>query len=108
MKVHPVINVPYTTPYVEQLEDISSRHNKLPEPMIGPQGPECEPEAMLQHRKRGKSYQFSVQWKGYLTYDASWEPTRHFVSNDGPHGLLVEYLQDNSLDAEVVIPKGRQ
>ena len=41
-----------------------------------------EVETILNHRRRGRGYQYFVKWKGYPISDASWEP-EHAFSNDG-------------------------
>ena len=41
-----------------------------------------EVESILNHRKRGRGYQYYVKWKGYPISDASWEP-EHAFSQDG-------------------------
>ena len=37
-------------------------------------------EAIRNHRKRGRGYQYFVKWRGYPITDASWEP-EHAFSN---------------------------
>ena len=49
-----------------------------------------EVESILNHRKRGRGYQYYVKWKGYPISDASWEP-EHSFSNDGD--ILTHYKQ---------------
>ena len=39
-------------------------------------------ETILNHRKRGRGYQYFVKWQGYPITDASWEP-EHAFSDDG-------------------------
>ena len=41
-----------------------------------------EVETILNHRKRGRGYQYFVKWRGYPISDASWEPELSF-SDDG-------------------------
>ena len=41
-----------------------------------------EVETILNHRKRGRGYQYYVKWRGYPISDASWEP-EHAFSDDG-------------------------
>ena len=41
-----------------------------------------EVETILNHRKRGRGYQYFVKWQGYPITDASWEP-EHAFSDDG-------------------------
>ena len=49
-----------------------------------------EVENILKHRKRGRTYQYYVKWKGYPISEASWEPEEVF-SDDGE--LLTQYKQ---------------
>ena len=41
-----------------------------------------EVETILNHRKRGRGYQYFIKWRGYPISDASWEP-EHAFSDDG-------------------------
>jgi hypothetical protein len=41
-----------------------------------------EVESILNHRKRGRGYQYFIKWRGYPITDASWEP-EHSFSNNG-------------------------
>lgn len=108
VRVHPVINVSHTVPYYDEPEDIAAVQEKRPDPIIGPNGLEYEPEQILQHRKKGRGHQFLVQWKGYPTCEASWKPIRNFIFDDGVHELLPAYVQGNALDDDFVIQKGMQ
>ena len=45
-------------------------------------------ETILNHRRRGRGYQYFVKWRGYPISDASWEPERSF-SEDGD--ILTQY-----------------
>ena len=47
-----------------------------------------EVETILNHRKRGRGYQYFVKWRGYPISDASWEPEYSF-SDDGD--ILTRY-----------------
>ena len=49
-----------------------------------------EVENILKHRKRGRTYQYYVKWKGYPISKALWEPEEVF-SDDGE--LLTQYKQ---------------
>jgi Chromo (CHRromatin Organisation MOdifier) domain len=51
-------------------------------------------ETILKHRRRGRSYQYLIKWKGYPISEASWEPEEAF-SNDGD--LLAIYKQRHQL-----------
>lgn len=109
MRIHPVVNVSHTKPYFDQPEDLSSTIERPPPPVIGPLGPAYEIDRVIQHRRRGRGYQFLVDWKGYPTYEASWEPTSHFIDEDGdPHPILLAYIHDQDLEDEVVFPVRRE
>ena len=51
-------------------------------------------ETILNHRKRGRGYQYFVKWRGYPISDASWEP-EHSFSNDGD--ILTQYKRRHRL-----------
>ena len=51
-------------------------------------------ETILNHRKKGRGYQYYVKWKGYPISDASWE-LEHSFSDDGD--TLTQYKQRHNL-----------
>ena len=51
-------------------------------------------ENILQHRKRGRGYQYYVKWKENPISEASWEPEEVF-SDDGD--LLTRYKEQHQL-----------
>ena len=53
-----------------------------------------EVENILRHRKRGRTTQYYVKWKGYPILDASWEPEYSF-SDDG--NILTNYKHRHKL-----------
>jgi transposase InsO family protein len=53
-----------------------------------------EVETILNHRKRGRGYQYFIKWRGYPITDASWEP-EHAFSNDGD--TLAQYKTRHNL-----------
>ena len=53
-----------------------------------------EVETILNHRKRGRGYQYFIKWRGYPITDASWEP-EHAFSNDG--NTLAQYKRRHNL-----------
>ena len=76
-----------------QTEVYGANFNKPPPELI--EGEEVyEVENILRHRKRGRGYQYYVQWKGYPILDASWEPAEVF-SDDGD--LLKQYKERHQL-----------
>ena len=84
MRIHPVVNMWHTSPYYEQPAEISNTPMlEYPQPTSTSLGDEYDVERILRHLKIGNSHQFLVQWKGYPTTEASWEPTRNFSYDDG-------------------------
>jgi Chromo (CHRromatin Organisation MOdifier) domain len=91
-KVHNVFHAVLLKPYVEtkvhgenfswQIPDILDREEVYNVEMI------------LKHRRRGRSYQYLIKWKGYPISEASWEPEEAF-SDDGD--LLAIYKQRHQL-----------
>ena len=101
-KIHPVVHVIHTTPYVEQPADVHLPVQARPEPIPTVHGEEHIVGKILSHRKRGRGYQFLTLMKGEPEHDATWQPTRDFVDSDGTvtdvwhdyivrHNLLPEY-----------------
>ena len=98
VKIHDVINVFHTVPYSEQPEDISAPEVPVPEPVPTDDGDEYIVEEILNHRKRGKSFQFLTLWKGYPSHDAEWEPLRNFLGKDGAiNTKLYNYIKDHGI-----------
>ena len=51
-------------------------------------------ERILKHRRRGRGYQYYIQWEGYLITEASWESESAF-SADGD--MLANYKERHQL-----------
>ena len=101
-KIHPVVHVIHTIPYVEHPEDISQPVLPRPEPIPTVQGEEQVVDKVLPHQKRGRGYQFLTLMKGDPDQDSIWQPTRDFVDSHGTvtdvwpkyivhHSILPEY-----------------
>ncbi len=90
-RAHLVVNVTHTEPYYAQPEEISSL-KETPRPAVDHlTGPEEYVEKILQHRKRGRGWQFLVKWENKPAYESAWIPTRNFISEDGtPTAALME------------------
>ena len=64
-KIHLVVHVIHTTPYVKQPSDIAPSIPAEPEPVPRIEGNEYEVENILAHRRKGRGYQFLTLMKGY-------------------------------------------
>lgn len=82
-KIHPVVHVIHTTPYVEQPKDIAKPVETRPLPVPAVEGDEHVVEGILKHRPRGRGFQFLTLMKGAPLHDATWQPTKDFVDKDG-------------------------
>jgi len=69
-KVHNVIHGNRLTPYRET--DVHGKNFPEPPPDLINREEEYEVDSIKDHRKRGRSYQYLVVWKGYS--DETWEP----------------------------------
>ena len=82
-KIHPVIHVVQTTPFVGQPSDIAKPVPERPAPVPTIHGEEQVVDKILKHRTRGRGYQFLTLMKGAPSHDSEWQPTRDFVDKDG-------------------------
>ncbi len=97
-KIHDVLHVLHTTPYHEQPSDISAPVTKRPDPVPAVVGEEYIVESILNHRKRGKGYQFITLMKVSPTHDADWQPSRDFIDKDGTlRDVSLEYIKNKKI-----------
>ena len=82
-KIHPVVHVSHTVPFVEQPREIGQAVQQRPEPIPTVQGEEYVVDKILKHRKRGRGYQVLTLMKGEPQHDAKWQPSSDFVDKDG-------------------------
>lgn len=94
-KVHPVFHAVLLKPYKE-----TEQHglNFIPEPpdIINDEA-EYEVERILNHRRRGRSYQYLIRWKNYLAMDDSWEPEEHLT---GAQDILRQYKEAQKISIQ--------
>ena len=91
-RIHNVFHATLLRPYKEN--EIYGRNFTEPPPELVEGEEVYEVETILNHRKRGRGYQYFVKWRGYPISDASWEPEQSF-SNDGD--TLSKYKLRNHL-----------
>ena len=79
-RIHDVFHTRLLRPYKEN--EVYGKNFTEPPPNLVEGEEVYEVETILNHRKRGRGYQYFVKWRGYPISDASWEP-EHSFSNDG-------------------------
>src|ERR1700721_219401 len=79
-RIHNVFHAALLRSYKEN--KIYGRNFTEPPPELEEGEEVYEVETILNHRKRGRGYQYFVKWRGYPISDASWEP-EHAFSSDG-------------------------
>ena len=80
MQFHPVINISQLKKYHRSQESqFPDRPNNKPPPVqvYGNEDGEFEVEEILGHRFHRRKLQYLIKWKGYPSYDATWEPESH-------------------------------
>ena len=85
-RIHNVFNVVLLRRYKEN--KVYGQNLTKPPPELLEGEEVYEVEAILNHQKRGRGYQYYVKWWGYPISDASWEP-KHVFSDDG--NMLTQY-----------------
>jgi hypothetical protein len=79
-RIHNVFHATLLRPYKEN--EVYGENYPEPPPELEEGEEVYEVETILNHRKRGRGYQYFIKWRGYPISDASWEP-EHAFSNDG-------------------------
>ena len=80
IQVHPVINISQLKKYHRSPADqFPDRPHNRPPPVhvYENEDGEFEVEDILGHRLQRRKLQFLIKWKGYPSYDATWEPESH-------------------------------
>jgi hypothetical protein len=91
-RIHNVFHATLLRPYKEN-ETYGQNFTQPPPELL--EGEEVyEIETILNHRKRGRGYQYYVKWRGYPISDATWEP-EHSFSDDGD--ILTHYKLRHNL-----------
>ena len=90
-KIHNVFHTILLQPYTET----EAHGNNFPRPAPDLlEGEVYNVEQILKHQRRGRGYQYYVQWEGYLITEALWEPESAFSTNSD---TLALYKQRNQL-----------
>jgi chromodomain-containing protein len=79
-RIHDVFHATLLRPYKEN--EVYGNNFPEPTPELLEGEEVYEVEAILNHQKHGRGYQYFVKWQGYPISDASWEP-EHVFSDDG-------------------------
>ena len=81
-----------------QPDDIAQPVALKPAPIPTIHGEEHIVEKILNHRPRGRGYQFLTLMKGAPNHDAEWQPTSDFVDPDGTvNAVWQTYIQENDI-----------
>ncbi len=73
VNIHPVFHVSQLKPYVASASLVTASTN--PGPLdADKRGDVCAVESILAKRRKGRSWEYLVQWQGYSNYDSTWEP----------------------------------
>jgi transposase InsO family protein len=91
-RIHNVFHAALLRPYKEN--DVYGDIFTKPPPELVEGEEVYEVETILNHRRRGRGYQYFIKWRGYPISDASWEP-EHSFSDDGD--LLTQYKLRHNL-----------
>ena len=79
-RIHDVFHAGLLRLYKEN--EVYGKNFTEPPPNLAEGEEVYEVETILNHRKRGRGYQYFVKWRRYPISDASWE-SEHSFSNDG-------------------------
>ena len=107
LKIHPVINISHLKEYRDGTQAFPDRPVRLtrpePEALDDNGAPEWIVDRLLDHRKvkRGARQvdQYLVEWKGYPTSEATWEPIEHLT---GSIELVTEFNEQRRIQLSTV------
>jgi hypothetical protein len=91
-RIHNVFHAALLRPYKEN--EVHGENFTRPPPELVEGEEVYEVEEIVNHRRRGRGYQYFVKWRGYPISDASWEP-EHAFSDDG--NTLTQYKLRHNL-----------
>jgi hypothetical protein len=80
MRVHPVFHISLLKRHRHSPQEFVARIQAPPPPVkISGQDDEYEVDSILDKRTHYRKTQYLVKWKGYPSYDATWEPLEYLV-----------------------------
>ncbi len=98
VKIHDVINIMHTVPFLDQSDTISAPVTKKPDLVPVHGDVEFTVGRILRHRRRGRRYQFLTLMKCDPTPDAKGQAMRDFVGQDGTmNEQFLKYIQENNI-----------
>jgi Chromo (CHRromatin Organisation MOdifier) domain len=87
-RIHNVFHATLLRLYIENKVYGNNYPRQLPELLEGEEV--YEVETILKHRRRGRGYQYYVEWKGYPITEATWENKSAFSNN----GDMIQQYKD--------------
>jgi len=96
-QIHPVINIELLKPYTDPALNFPQRKLDQPPPIELEGFLEYEVEEVLDFRRKGRSIEYFVKWKGYAEYENSWEPLANL------HNCL-EFIEEYHEKSKMVKP----
>ena len=82
MKIHPEFHISKLTAYVEPQAEFPDRPLPPRPPPVDPITDSYEVAEILDSRKRKRTIEFLIRWKGYPPHEDTWEPRKNLTCGD--------------------------